>query len=309
MAAVVTGTGIAAAGVASPEQLLNGTGPAADPGFDPVALLGGRGLRYKDGATRLAMLAAKYALEGAALFDETGAVAESESFAVVVSSNLGNLDTVCQAAETIREQGVAGTSPMDLPNASSNVVASSIAIRFGLRGPNLMLCNGEASGLDAVHWAAVLIGSGRARRALVVGVETTNAYVRELAGEVFDGAAALVLEHPGSAAARRAPALARVGAYVRGTGTADSVQRALAGTPVGLVLSGAGQVTSPAGPDVRTCDLDTVVGPSSGARGVLQCALGAHWLGDGGHGGVLASAGHAADGVATLVLHGAGAAR
>jgi monoamine oxidase len=71
---------------------------------------------------------------------------------------------------------------MDLPNASSNVVASSVAIRFGLRGPNLMLCNGATSGLDArLHVPHVstaetvrLVRAAKARGARVT--TTTHTY-------------------------------------------------------------------------------------------------------------------------------------
>ena len=195
--------------------------------FDPKTVLGPKGLRYKDRASSLGMSAALLALERAGLPIErkqdstAGGGPGMESTGVVVSSNRGNLDTVCGTAAAIRKETVAGTSPMDLPNASPNVVASSVAIRFGLKGPNVMLCSGTGSGLEAVRMGAVLIGSGRTNRVVVVGVEPANGFVASLLGldaaACFDGAAAVLLESRASAARRGAPALARLAGSRRTT--------------------------------------------------------------------------------------------
>ncbi|GDY43033.1 hypothetical protein SANT12839_039150 [Streptomyces antimycoticus] len=201
---VVTGVGLALPGADTPDALLRRTacpvtGPAAEP-FDTAARIGRRGHRYKDRATRLALCAALDALRDARLIPSDGeeVTVPGDTVGVVASSNLGNLDTACLTAAAIAERSAVDLSPMSLPNASSNVIASWVAIRHGLRGPNLMLCNGATSGLDAVHWGAALVAAGRVRRAVVIGVETHNAVVEDLLGrsadELLDGAAALVVE-------------------------------------------------------------------------------------------------------------------
>jgi 3-oxoacyl-[acyl-carrier-protein] synthase II len=277
MNVVITGLGVAGAGLDEPADLLSAGKPVHAGEFDPTPLIGARGLRYKDRATKLGLLAGKRALESAGLADREG-----EETGVVVSSNYGNLDTVCRVADTIRAEGVLGTSPMDLPNASSNVIASSLAIMFGLRGPNLMVCNGQTSGLDAMHWAYVLTASGRARRVLVVGVEPTNEAVARLAGDTFDGAAALVVESAESARARDAAALATVGRYQHRTriDTAGDAEFVIAGK-----------------------DIEQALGHASGALGVLQSVAGVVRLGRGGTGSVLAVAGgDGHEATASLVL-------
>ncbi|MDN3243809.1 beta-ketoacyl synthase N-terminal-like domain-containing protein [Glycomyces tritici] len=211
--------------------------------FEPKSVLGPKGLRYKDRASQLGMSAALLALESAGqeiVRAADGTVRNgplSPDTGVVVSSNRGNLDTVCRAAEVIRDQSAAGTAPMDLPNASPNVVASSIAIRFGLQGPNVMLCSGEGSGLEAVRMGAVLIGSGRAARVVVVGVEPANAAVAALLSiedaDCFDGAAALVLEHRSSA---RRP-LAGITGWQRAGGPAASEGHEHASGARGVLLT------------------------------------------------------------------------
>ncbi|MEV6521559.1 beta-ketoacyl synthase N-terminal-like domain-containing protein [Longispora sp. NPDC051575] len=302
MAPVVTGIGLAGPTVGDPAHLL-GSGVAGREDFDPASVVGKRGLRYKDDATRLALAAAHRALTDAGLLDDRAPTVPAGQVAVVVSSNLGNLDTVCAAAETIARESVTGLSPMDLPNASSNVVASSVAIWFGLRGANLMVCNGATSGLDAVRWARVLVGSGRVRHALVVGVEVDNEVVRRLTGaeRLFHGAAALVVESAANAAARGVTARATLGRYER---------RAVGAVPgTGLWLVPERHATA-APPGVTPLDLSRRYGAASGALGVLQCAAAATWI-HGGHGPTaLATAGGPEDdATATLLLSAPGPAR
>jgi 3-oxoacyl-[acyl-carrier-protein] synthase II len=306
---VVTGAGLAVAGVAGISGLLGPRPPAPEP-VDPAARLGRRGLRYKDRATQLALCAAADAVRSGGLIaaDGTLTVAGS-SVAVVASSNLGNLDTVCQAAATLAEQSTDGLSPMDLPNASSNVIASSVALAYGLRGPNLMLCNGPSSGLDAIYWAGLLLAAGRCAQALVIGVEPANAVVERLTGtpaaQLFDGAVALVLERAAPAAQRGAAALAQLGGYTRADRLGACVGQLLAGEarPPGLWLTPGPAAGQPVPAGAAWHDLTTAFGRASGALGVLQAAAAAGWLDAGGTGtALLAAAGPAGDGACGMLM-------
>ncbi|GAA2801253.1 beta-ketoacyl synthase N-terminal-like domain-containing protein [Kitasatospora sp. CM 4170] len=303
MNVLVSGVGVVLPRAASAAELIE-PGPADAPPVEPKDLVGKKGLRYKDRATQLAYCAARAALQDAALVDEEGLTVAAGSVAVVVSSNYGNLDTVTRAMDTITRETAAAGSPMDLPNASSNVVASSVAIRFGLRGPNLMLCNGATSGLDALRWGAGLIRAGRVSRALALGVEPDNAAVRAFTGadRLLDGAVGVVLESEESAAGRGVPGLAVLGAEVRGAGLAASLAR-LAG-PAGerpalwqVPETDAGADALPADllDGVPRDDLGERFGTASGALGVLQCAAAVGWFARGGAGPVVASAGTDAD--------------
>ncbi|MFC9297976.1 beta-ketoacyl synthase N-terminal-like domain-containing protein [Streptomyces sp. NPDC057011] len=306
---VVTGLGIALDGPATPADLLAARPPAGEPGAggDPVARLKGRGLRYKDRATKLGMVAAREALAEAALIAADGSpTVPGSSVGCVVSTNYGNVDTVCETVATIARDTYVATSPMMLPATSSNVVASWIAITHGLRGANLTLCNGSTSGLDAVHWARLLIAAGRVERALVVGVEPDNPAVRHLLPEqsvFFDGAAALVLESAASAEARGVHPLAEIGPYARRATHAAAVAGVRERDPreIGLwcVPQHPEGIKAPApalgngvgGAPVH--DLSDLLGPSSGALGVLQAVAATAWLSGAGAGArvVLATAG------------------
>ncbi|MFB4287727.1 beta-ketoacyl synthase N-terminal-like domain-containing protein [Nonomuraea sp. ATR24] len=304
---LITGAGTAIRGVASPAGLLRPAVPEAS--ADPTASLTGRGLRYKDRATKLALCAGRDALADAGLLLDPGLAVPGESVGVVVSSNYGNLDTVCDTVSAIAAHDYTATSPMALPGTASNVTASWVAITYGLRGVNLTLCNGATSGLDAVSWARVMVRAGRVRHMLVIGVEPANPVVAELVGPTFDGAAALVLESAETARERGATAMARLGRHARRETHARAVGDVLGGLLDDRVDLWCRPETAP-GDRVESAeeqDLTALLGPASGALGVVQCVTGAAWLRERAGGTVLATT-QGADAAAATVLTGAGAA-
>jgi 3-oxoacyl-[acyl-carrier-protein] synthase II len=336
----ITGIGVASPVLNPPGDNLSDLSSPA-PGFDPAALLG-RGYRYNDRTTQLAILATASALADAGLLGGSaphGNLTDpGDRFGVVASSNLGNLDTVCRTASVLAAGTVADTIPMDLPNASSNIVASTIAVRFGLCGPNIMICNGASSGLDAVHLAAVAIRSGRARRVAVVGAEPANDVVAHLlnrsAAELFEGAGAVILEPTTAAISRGASPYACLGDYVRRADLGSSVAGALHDRPPPVLWLVCATAISPSAVSgVPRLDIEAALGAASGALGVMQAIACAHRLGTGrtdcaalaalsfglpGMAGstvpttagstVLATAGSAEDGVASLLFRPPGAA-
>ncbi|GAA4671684.1 beta-ketoacyl synthase N-terminal-like domain-containing protein [Streptomyces youssoufiensis] len=177
--------------------------PACGPD-DAKDVLGRKGLLGKEPSTRLALCATHRALGL-----PPGKLAEPLPYApgtaVVVASNLGNVETVSTVLDDMRSRGGNVVSPLDAPNASSNVIASSIAIRYGFTGPNLAVCSGATAGLDAVRLARLLLLAGRAERAVVVGVEPADPVARALAalrpgdpGELIAGAGCVLLGRPGA---------------------------------------------------------------------------------------------------------------
>lgn len=295
---VITGVSVLVPGADTPAALAAGPGAAGRP-VAPEVLVGRKGLRYKDRATQLAYCLASGALMDTGLLDEDGLTVLGTSIGVVASSNFGNLDTVVRVLDTIRAQTVMATSPMDLPNASSNVVASSVAIRFGLRGPNLMVCNGATSGLDAVHWAATVIASGRVDRVLVIGVEPDNDPVRRLLGDGrrgLDGGAAVVVESAEAAGLRSADVRAVYGGYAMADGVRSCVESLTGPDGPAPVRWQVPQATSDSLPDdllpgVPRVGFGAGLGEASGALGVLQCAAATGWFDEGGKGPVYSVAG------------------
>jgi 3-oxoacyl-[acyl-carrier-protein] synthase II len=166
--------------------------PAAGPD-EAHRVLGRKGLLAKEPATRLAMCATHRAL-GLPPGKLTEPVTGAAGTAVVVASNLGNVATVCEVVDQVRTEGGHAVSPLVAPNASSNIIASSIALRYGFTGPNLMVCSGATAGLDAVRLGALLIRSGRTHRVVVAGVEPDDEIATKLCPGLRAAAAAVVLE-------------------------------------------------------------------------------------------------------------------
>lgn len=314
MPIAVTGTGIAVPGLDGPAGLLDPS--AGGTGFDPATGLRGREMRGKDRASRLALRAVAPALRDAGLLDAEEYSGPEERTAVVVSTNFGNLDSVCDFADTIAGHTVTGLSPRGLPHASTNAIAGWIAIQYRMRGPNLTVCNGPTSGIDALAWAGNLLAARRAQTVVVVGVEPGTEPVTRLLGQgpggpgrvrVLDGAAAVVLEPAEQAHARGAPVRAMLAGCARAADLRTAVDRVHRRDGVrgrdgaeAAVRFGAAS----GGPEATALDLTERLGQCSGALGVLQCAAGAAHLSRGGPGPVLATAGGAPgdDGAAALLL-------
>jgi 3-oxoacyl-(acyl-carrier-protein) synthase len=296
----VSAVGLAVPGLGSVAELLAGA-PAPPASFFPRGVLGRKGLRYKDRASLLALCAATAALDDAGL--PRAGRTDSSSFGVVVSTTTGIAETVCRVAETIHDRGVVATAPMDLPNASGNVAAASVAIKFGLEGLNLTLSASPTSGLDALRWAAVAIQAGRARRMLVIGVEPAAEAVDRLVAQTaerhgtppprcLDGAVAVLLESADAVAERGGRVRALIGGYGRDErldAAVGAAFKAADGAPPGLWLtpcgahSPTGAELDPAGtlPDLAGAArvaVGEVAGEALAALGVLQCAAAVAWL-------------------------------
>jgi 3-oxoacyl-[acyl-carrier-protein] synthase II len=291
--------------------------------------LGRKGLLAKERSTRLALCAAQTALLDAGLPNAAAQQPHPEDLGVVVSSNFGNLETVHKVVGEIHTGGVMSTSPLDLPNASSNIISASVAIRFGCQSVNLMLCNGATGGIDALHVAANVLRAGRARRMIVIGVEPDEPAGRRLfqgsgAGRVGDGAAAVLLETERAALERGASAYAVVGryGYTSGAPIELSVDAALAGhegpPDVWLTPGRAPATTAEAVSRVlerwggrlpEQIDLNGPLGEMYGALGVVQAVAASVWLRARPDRLALATSGPAwNDGGASLALHGRSAA-
>jgi 3-oxoacyl-[acyl-carrier-protein] synthase II len=312
--AVITSCGLAVTGIADEHHLLDPARAAAVPEED--AGRAETGMRHKDRASRLALRATRRALRGLTL--------PAADTAVIVSSNLGNLDTVCDFVDTIAKETVTGLSPMRVPHMSSNVTACWLALDHGLHGPNITLCSGTTSGLDAIFWATTLLSANRARTALVIGVEPDTTPVARLHTEHvtkphteqhaedgakphaghggparLDGAVCLVVEPLAKARARGARPRAEIHAYARAANHAEAIRRATRDwpDPIGLRLAGwAGTdtttpTTATAATAATAVDLTARLGRCSGALGVLQCAAALAWLDRPGHDAALAVAG------------------
>jgi 3-oxoacyl-[acyl-carrier-protein] synthase II len=136
--------------------------------FDPVELLGRKEARRMDRFTQLAMAAADQAIEDAGLKITPE---NTLRVAVVIGSGVGGIATIVSEVNTMRDKGVSRVSPFMVPMMLSDTAPGMVAIKYGIRGPNLSVVSACATGTNAVGEAAEMIRYGRVDAAIVGGAE------------------------------------------------------------------------------------------------------------------------------------------
>jgi 3-oxoacyl-[acyl-carrier-protein] synthase II len=151
----------------------------------------------------------------------------------VLGTTFCSLRTIAEFDRRNLQLGPSYASPLDFANSVINAAAGQAAIWHGLRGINSTLSAGEASGLAAIAYGTGQIRSGRAAALLAGGAEELcfESFLGHLRADrlvadgavdplpfdrrrsgfaLAEGAALLVLEKAGAAAARGAAVLAEV---------------------------------------------------------------------------------------------------
>lgn len=216
--------------------------------------------------------------------------------AVVASSNLGNVGTVQSVVRALRQGGLKEVSALTVPNASSNVLASTVASWFRFGRLNLMVCWGGSQVSRLYFSAAYCCAPGAPTARLSSGPDDACAqeiYARRAArrpGErLRAGAAAAVLERADRST--DAPFLEVEDSSARFSQTVTAV-------PIAI---GPEEHVPPAD---RLIDVGRVVGDLYGAQGVLQVALAASFCAapDPAAGPIAVICGDAADGWRSLIV-------
>jgi len=208
----------------------------------------GKEARRLDRVILLALAAAREAAVDGAL---AASKLDADRAGVAIGSGIGGLGTLQENFRALDARGPARVSPFTIPMAIGNMSSGYVAIRHGLRGPNLCHVAACASGAQAIGESARLIERGDADLMLAGGAEAANtslgvaafAAMRALstrnadpqkASRPFDrdrdgfvmgeGAAVLVLESEEHALARGARIRAEVIGYAA---TGDAFHMAL----------------------------------------------------------------------------------
>lgn len=128
-------------------------------GFDPVALFGTREARKMDRFTQFATAATLEAMAHANL-----AINESnrDRVGILIGTGIGGIITLLEQYDVLRERGPERISPFLIPMMISDSAAGNIAIRVGVRGPNMSLATACASGTNSLGEAAEMIRRGSA---------------------------------------------------------------------------------------------------------------------------------------------------
>ena len=210
-------------------------------GFDSAALIGPREARKMDRFTQFATVATLEALEQSALkIDESN----RDRVGILIGSGIGGVITTIEQYEVYKQRGPERVSPFLVPMMISDSAAGNLAIRIGVRGPNMALATACATGTNALGEAVEMIRRGAADVMIAGAAEaaihpltmagmnvmtalSTRNHEPERASRPFDkdrdgflmgeGAATLVLESLDHAQARGAKILCEFAGY----GTSD----------------------------------------------------------------------------------------
>ena len=204
-----------------------------DPGALPA-----KELRRLDRAILLALAAAREALADARLV--SGQSCDGDRAGVAIGSGIGGVETLANNHRALLEAGPRRVSPFFIPMTLANMPAGMVAIRHGLRGPNLCHVTACASAAHALGESLRILQRGDADVMVAGGTEAaitplvvagfanmqalsrqneaparaSRPFDRDRDGFVLsEGAAVLVLEREAHARARGARIRARLTGY------------------------------------------------------------------------------------------------
>lgn len=139
-------------------------------GFDGAALYGRRESRRMDRFSQFALEAADQATRDAELEINDG---NRDRIGVIIGSGIGGLGTLHKQMEVFWNRGPSRVSPFTVPMMIPDTAASAVAIRLGVRGPNMAISTACATGTNTVGEAAEIIRRGQADVILSGGSEAT----------------------------------------------------------------------------------------------------------------------------------------
>jgi 3-oxoacyl-[acyl-carrier-protein] synthase II len=139
---------------------------AAPAQAEPAEVLGRVAARRLDRSQQLALLAAREA------WDDAGRPAvDADRLAVALSSGIGGVTTLLDAADTLAASGSRGIAPHTVPMLMPNGPAAVVALELGARAALTSPTSACASGAESVAGALDLLRSGRADVVVCGGTE------------------------------------------------------------------------------------------------------------------------------------------
>ncbi len=98
--------------------------------------------------------------------------AERKRTGVLIGSGIGGVESIAEAAITLKEKGPRRISPFFIPGALINLCSGQVSIRYGFKGPNHSVVTACSTGAHAIGDAARLIRYGDADVMVAGGSES-----------------------------------------------------------------------------------------------------------------------------------------
>jgi 3-oxoacyl-[acyl-carrier-protein] synthase II len=136
--------------------------------FDPTKYVEHRESKRMDRFTQFAVAAATQAVKDSGL---DFSACDASRVGVIVGTGIGGIKEIEDQHKRLLNKGPRQVSPFTVPKLMGNAAAGNIAIRYGLKGPNICVVSACASGSHAIGEAYTNILAGRSDIIITGGSE------------------------------------------------------------------------------------------------------------------------------------------
>ena len=145
-------------------------GDGTDGTFNPDDWVPAKDRRKVDRFITYALTAAEQAVKDSGWVPETEE--DAERTGVLIGSGIGGVESIAEAAITLKEKGPRRVSPFFIPGALINLCSGQVSIKYGFKGPNHAVVTACSTGAHAIGDAARLIMLGDADVMVAGGAES-----------------------------------------------------------------------------------------------------------------------------------------
>ncbi len=136
--------------------------------FDPLQFIDKKEARRMDRYTQFAVAAARLAVQDSGLNLEA---LDRDRMGVYFGSGIGGMETFSEQMEVLLTKGPNRVSPFLIPMMIANMAAGTLAIHFGLKGPNMTTVTACSSANNAIGEAFDALRGGKADMMMTGGSE------------------------------------------------------------------------------------------------------------------------------------------
>ena len=146
-------------------------GDGSDGTFHPDSWVPAKDRRKIDRFITYSLVAADQALRDANWMPDANDIEARQRTGVMIGSGIGGIETIAEAAATLKERGARRISPFFIPSALINLCSGQVSIKYGFQGPNHAVVTACSTGAHAIGDASRLIRSGDADVMVAGGAE------------------------------------------------------------------------------------------------------------------------------------------